>query len=166
VVLTPKRYLRMPATTSSVSELTDGGFRTTIVDDGGADPAAVTRIIACTGKIGHELIARRNELGATAAIVRVEQLYPVPSTEFLAIAQRYQSATEIVWVQEEPENMGARLFAMPFLHGLARPGVEVSWVAREASASPATGSSKVHDAEQQKLLDAAFGPVEQPVHIG
>ena len=96
VVLTPKRYLRMPATTSSVAELTDGGFRTTIVDDGGADPAAVTRIIACTGKIGHELIARRNEIGATAAIVRVEQLYPVPSTEFTAIVARYPSATEIV----------------------------------------------------------------------
>ena len=165
VVLTPKRYLRMPATTSSVSELTDGGFRTTIVDDGGADPATITRIIACTGKIGHELIARRDELGATAAIVRNEQLYPVPTAEFAAIAQQYPAVNEIVWVQEEPENMGARLFAMPFLHGLARPGVVVSWVAREASASPATGSSKVHDAEQQKLLDAAFGPVDEPVHI-
>src|SRR6185503_8521823 len=80
VVLTPKRYLRMPATNSTVAELTDGSFRTTIVDDGGADPAAITRIIACTGKIGHELIARRNELGdagaITTAIVRVEQLYP------------------------------------------------------------------------------------------
>jgi 2-oxoglutarate dehydrogenase complex dehydrogenase (E1) component-like enzyme len=89
----------------------------------------------------------------------------VPSSEFLAIAQRYQSTTQIVWVQEEPENMGARLFAMPLLHGLAGPGVEVAWVAREASASPATGSSKVHDAEQQKLLDAAFGPIDQPVTI-
>jgi 2-oxoglutarate dehydrogenase E1 component len=170
VVLTPKRYLRMPATVSPVSELTDGGFRATIVDDGAADPTTVTRIIACTGKIGHELIARRNELssppGVTAAIVRVEQLYPIPATDFRAIAQRYPSATEIVWVQEEPENMGARIFAMPLLHGLARPGVEVSWVARRASASPATGSSKVHDIEQQRLLDAAFGPLDEPATIG
>jgi 2-oxoglutarate dehydrogenase E1 component len=166
IVLTPKRYLRMPATNSSVAELTDGSFHCTIVDDGDVDPTTITRIISCTGKIGHELIARRAELGATAAIVRVEQLYPVPTGEFAAIAQRYPALTEIVWVQEEPENMGARLFAMPFLHGLARPGVEVLWVAREASASPATGSSKVHDAEQQQLLDAAFGPLEHPVHIG
>ena len=98
-------------------------------------------------------------------IVRDEQLYPVPTGEFRAIAERYAAVREIVWVQEEPENMGARLFAMPFLHGLARPGVIVSWVAREASASPATGSSKVHDEEQQKLLDAAFGPIEQPITI-
>jgi 2-oxoglutarate decarboxylase len=160
VVLTPKRYLRMPATLSPVSELTDGSFHTTIVDDGGADPGAVTRIIACTGKIGHELIARRNEIGATAAIVRVEQLYPVPDAEFVAIAQRYSAVRDIVWVQEEPENMGARLFAMPLLHGLARPGAEVSWVARKASASPATGSSKVHDIEQRQLLDAAFGDID------
>jgi 2-oxoglutarate decarboxylase len=165
IVLTPKRYLRMPVTSSTVGELTDGGFRTTIVDDGDADPATITRIISCTGKIGHELIAKRNEIGAVAAIVRVEQLYPVPTEEFTAIAERYQSVREIVWVQEEPENMGARIFAMPFLHGLARPGVAVSWVARAASASPATGSSKVHDIEQQKLLDAAFGPVEQPVTV-
>ena len=98
--------------------------------------------------------------------MRVEQLYPIPATEFTAIAQRYPAATEIVWVQEEPENMGARLFAMPLLHGLARPGVEVSWVARRASASPATGSSKVHDVEQQQLLDAAFGPLPEPATIG
>src|SRR5205814_2154445 len=86
VVLTPKRYLRMPATNSPVSDLTDGSFRTTIVDDGGADAGSIERIISCTGKIGHELIARRDELGATAAIVRVEQLYPIPVTEFTAIA--------------------------------------------------------------------------------
>ena len=170
VVLTPKRYLRMPATASPVSDFTDGGFRATIVDDGGVDPATVTRIIACTGKLGHELIAHRNELAGasvvTAAIVRVEQLYPVAATEFTAIAQRYPAATEIVWVQEEPENMGARLFAMPLLHGLARTGMEVSWVARRASASPATGSSKVHDIEQQQLLDAAFGPLPEPATVG
>ncbi|MDQ1466762.1 MAG: multifunctional 2-oxoglutarate metabolism enzyme [Actinomycetota bacterium] len=166
VVLTPKRYLRMPATNSPVSELTDGGFRTTIVDDGGADAGSIERIISCTGKIGHELIARREELGATAAIVRVEQLYPIPVTEFTAIAERYPSAREVVWVQEEPENMGARLFAMPLLHGLARPGMEVLWVARRASASPATGSSKVHDIEQRELLDAAFGPLSGPATIG
>ncbi|HEY5012570.1 MAG TPA: 2-oxoglutarate dehydrogenase E1 component, partial [Acidimicrobiia bacterium] len=165
VVLTPKRYLRMPATTSPISDLTDGGFRATIVDDGGADAGAITRIIACTGKVGHELIARRDELGATAAIVRVEQLYPVPGHEFTAIAARFPAVREIVWVQEEPENMGARLFAMPLLHGLAGPGVEVTWVARRASASPATGSSKVHDAEQQKLLDAAFGPLDEPATV-
>jgi 2-oxoglutarate dehydrogenase E1 component len=166
VVLTPKRYLRMPATTSPVSELTEGRFRETIVDDGGAEPATIARIIACTGKIGHELISKRDELGATAAIVRVEQLYPVPGRDFAAIAERYTSTTEIVWVQEEPENMGARLFAMPLLHGLARPGVTVSWVARRASASPATGSSKVHDVEQQQLLEAAFGPLDAPATIG
>ena len=93
VVLTPKRYLRMPATASPVSELTDGSFHATLVDDGGADPASITRIVACTGKIGHELIARRNELSAPAAVVRVEQLYPVAERDFVEIASRYASAT-------------------------------------------------------------------------
>ena len=69
------------------------------------------------------------------------------------------------WQRRHAENMGARIFAMPLLHGLARPGIEVSWVARRASASPATGSSKVHDSEQQRLLDAAFGPLENPVTV-
>ncbi len=156
VVLTPKRYLRMAATASPVDELTAGSFRPTIVDDGGLDPSAITRIVACSGKVGHELIARRDELGAPAAVVRVEQLYPVPETDFEAIVRSHPAVRDLVWVQEEPENMGARIFAMPLLHGLAPESVEVSWVARRASASPATGSSKVHDREQQALLDAAF----------
>jgi 2-oxoglutarate dehydrogenase E1 component len=165
VVLTPKRYLRMAATSSPVSELTDGEFHATLVDDGGADPASITRIVACTGKIGHELIARRAELSAPAAIVRVEQLYPVAEADFVAITERYSAATEIVWVQEEPENMGARIFAMPLLYGLAQGRMKVSWVARKGSASPASGSSKVHDVEQHAILDAAFAPLSEPTTI-
>jgi 2-oxoglutarate dehydrogenase E1 component len=156
VVLTPKRYLRMPATVSPVSELTDGAWRPTIVDDGGADAAAITRIVACSGKIGHELIARRVELGAPAAVVRVEQLYPVAEADFVEIMQKYASAREIVWVQEEPENMGAwrhlRARFGPMLFGR----FPLSGVSRAESASPATGSASCHKLEQQELLERAF----------
>jgi 2-oxoglutarate dehydrogenase E1 component len=154
VVLTPKRYLRVAASQSSVDELTHGGFRLVIGDPTDPDPTQVRRLILCSGKFAHELLAKRDELSAPVAIVRIEQLYPWPEREIAEQLRRYPDA-EVVWVQEEPGNMGARYFARRRVEELT-PGRTVAVVARAASPSPATGSSTVHDAEQQKLLEEAL----------
>ncbi|MFN8036975.1 MAG: multifunctional oxoglutarate decarboxylase/oxoglutarate dehydrogenase thiamine pyrophosphate-binding subunit/dihydrolipoyllysine-residue succinyltransferase subunit [Acidimicrobiia bacterium] len=160
VVLTPKRYLRMPATASPVADFVAGGFRATIVDDGDRDPGTIRRLLVCSGKIAHELGARRDELDAPVAIVRVEQLYPVPRAEITTAVLRYPMLRQALWVQEEPENMGARVFAMSFTRELVPGSIEVRFVARPASPSPATGSSQVHEHEQGQLLAAAFADVD------
>ena len=107
VVFTPKSLLRARAMRSPVSELLDGSFRETIDDPGVADPSAVTRIVLATGKVAHDAIAARDESGAPVAVVRVEQLYPWPYDQLAEIVERYPNATDLVWLQEEPENMGA-----------------------------------------------------------
>ncbi|HET9728235.1 MAG TPA: multifunctional oxoglutarate decarboxylase/oxoglutarate dehydrogenase thiamine pyrophosphate-binding subunit/dihydrolipoyllysine-residue succinyltransferase subunit, partial [Acidimicrobiia bacterium] len=152
VVMTPKRYLRMPVVASPVDAFVHGGF-SPVLDDPDA-PAAAQRLLFCTGKFAHELIARRNELHASAAIIRLEQLYPWPLHEVEAALQRYPTA-QVFWAQEEPGNMGARYFARRRIEELAG-GRPVEAVARAESPSPASGSSKVHDAEQQLLLEAAI----------
>lgn len=152
VIFTPKSMLRAVATRSPLTEFVDGAFHRVLPDT--AVPAAdVTRIVVATGKIAHEAMARRDEVGATSvAIVRVEQLYPWPAENIATVLAAYPNATEVVWLQEEPENMGA----WPFVHlrTLSWP-LPVRHVARAESASPATGSGLVHAAEQADLLTRA-----------
>ena len=156
VVFTPKRYLRMKASTSTVADLTDGAFQPVIADPNSPATDAARRVILCSGKFGHELIARRDEIGAPAVILRVEQLYPVPQNEVLTEIARYPGAKSVLWAQEEPENMGPAVFAMfqAMLH--RSDDFDVRLVARPPSASPASGSHEVHEAEQERLLQAAF----------
>jgi 2-oxoglutarate dehydrogenase E1 component/2-oxoglutarate decarboxylase len=156
VVFTPKRYLRVPATHSKVEDFTTGGFRATLPDPGAPDPASVTRLVLTTGKVAHELIAHRDATGAPVAIVRVEQLYPFPESEISAALSRYPNAREVLWVQEEPANMGAGPFVWPRLVRVVGDRAELRSVARKESSSPAGGSAKVHEVEQQHLLDEAI----------
>ena len=157
VCFTPKRYLRMPQTRSTVGELTDGRFHEVLDDPSTSlDRAAVQRVVLCTGKLAHELIGTRDEIGAPAAIVRLEQLYPWPEEQILAAIEGYRNATEVFWAQEEPANMGAYGFVHARLHRILRDRWTFHHVARDPSASPATGSATVHDAEQARLLAAAF----------
>jgi len=119
--------------------------------------SAANRILVCTGKIGHELRRERaRRHGTNTAIVSVEQLYPFPSDELASEFRRHSGAREIVWVQEEPANMGARAFVMSRLKRLAGDH-SLRSVRRSASASPATGSAKAHEIEQNALLQLAFG---------
>ncbi len=162
IVFTPKRYLRMPHTRSPVNALTDDRFHD-VLDDraiaaGTLDAQTVRRVVLCTGKIGHELMDRRDERNAAVAVVRVEQLYPFPGDEIDEVLGRYPNATQVWWVQEEPENMGAWIFVHGRLHRLLRDR-DLRHIAREASASPATGSQTVHDREQHELLEAAVADV-------
>jgi len=124
------------------------------------DAASVRRVILCTGKLGHELIARRDELSAPAAVVRVEQLYPWPEAQILAILDRYPAAKQVFWVQEEPGNMGAWNFVHGRLHKLLRERAELRHIARATSASPASGSLTVHEREQEQLLADAFADLD------
>ncbi len=159
VCFTPKKYLRMKQTHSPVSALSDDLFHPVLEDRSDTlDVANVRRVILCTGKIGHELMDRRDELNASIAILRIEQLYPWPESEILAALDRYTATTQLWWVQEEPANMGAWNYAHGKLHRIVRERADLHHIARHASGSPASGSTKVHDREQRELLDAALTP--------
>ncbi|MGL3149903.1 multifunctional oxoglutarate decarboxylase/oxoglutarate dehydrogenase thiamine pyrophosphate-binding subunit/dihydrolipoyllysine-residue succinyltransferase subunit [Microbacterium sp. A82] len=155
IVFTPKAMLRLRGATSSVEDFTQGRFQPVIDDNRGVDPAAVKRVLVHSGKVHWDL---RSELeknpNPEIALVRLEQLYPTPIDALKAITDSYPNA-ELVWVQEEPENQGA----WPFL-ALAFADVpgdrQFRTVARTASASPASGSSKVHAVEQADLLKRAL----------
>ena len=155
IVMTPKRYLRMPATASPVARVHDGRLPARARRPGAAGRRRRASMF-CSGKFGHELIARRDAEHAPVAIVRLEQLYPWPRDEIAAALARYPDA-EVIWAQEEPGNMGARYFARRRIEEIAA-GRPVDVVARAESPSPASGSSTVHDAEQKALLDAAIRP--------
>ena len=155
VVFTPKSMLRHPGSSSPIEELTTGRFQTVLGDDPAY--AGARRVLIGTGKIFlHELRAERQRRGDTStAIIGLEQLYPFPMTRLTRMLEQYPDAREVVWVQEEPKNMGAHFYVMPRLHAIVRhPGVMS--VKRRASASPATGSGKAHQFEQQAILALAF----------
>jgi 2-oxoglutarate dehydrogenase E1 component len=155
IVFTPKSMLRAPQTRSPLIEFERGAFRS-VIDDVVVDASLVTRAILASGKIAHEVNGRRNENGIqTVAIIRVEQLYPWPRAAIDETLSRYPNLLEIFWLQEEPENMGAWPFVHLQMHSQFR-GMSVGHVARAESASPATGSSLIHNAEQADLVTRAF----------
>jgi multifunctional 2-oxoglutarate metabolism enzyme len=156
VVMTPKWLLRLPDARSKAEELTQGHFMETLDDPFVEDKAAVKRVLLCSGKIAYQLGGIRNEKEHPAAIVRVEQFYPYPGDQIVEILERYPNASEVYWVQEEPVNMGAWAFIQPRLLGALPDRMRLNHVARFESASPATGSTKVHEQEQQELLESAF----------
>jgi len=155
VVFTPKSMLRHADSSSAVEALTAGRFHT-VLGDLEERPDA-RRVVVCTGKVVHELHAeRKRRKDDTTAIISVEQLYPFPNTPLAETLARYPEAREVVWVQEEPKNMGAHFYVVPRLKAAFRRG-GVRSVKRQASASPATGSGKAHQVEQRTLLALAFG---------
>ena len=155
IVFTPKSMLRAPATRSALADFEDGAFAR-VLDDHLEDKSAVRKVVLASGKIAHEALARRDEEGLRrVAIVRVEQLYPWPAEEIESVIASYPGATEVVWLQEEPENMGAWPFVHLQMHKALRDK-SVAHVARNESASPATGSHLIHDAEQTDLLVRAL----------
>ena len=153
VVFTPKSMLRHPEASSPIEEFSNGNFLRVRPDP---EVNNARRILLCTGKIGHELrIERKKKRIDDIAITFVEQMYPFPEAEIAAELQKHANAREIVWVQEEPANMGALNYMLPRLRHLAgeRPVMSVK---RSASPSPATGSAKAHDVEQKALLSLAL----------
>ena len=158
IVMTPKSLLRLPAAASSLDELASGRYRRVLADEL-ADPAKVTRVVLCTGKIYYELADERARRADPAtAIVRLETLYPWwPHLVAAATTELYPKLTEVMWVQDEPSNMGAAQFVAPRLQALvAGRGIKFELISRAESASPATGSHKAHVIEQQEILGKAF----------
>jgi 2-oxoglutarate dehydrogenase E1 component len=156
ICFTPKSMLRHPDASSPLASLSKGRFQT-VVPDTQASPGEVTRILICTGKIGHDLANERKRLNNTStAILYLDQIYPFPEAEILAAIAPYENARELVWVQEEPANMGAHSFVKPRLRRLAGAKLPVRSITRQAAASPATGSAKAHQMEQHTLLSLAF----------
>ena len=153
VVFTPKSMLRHPDASSPIEDLTHKQFLNVLPDN---DVSDAKRILFCTGKIGHELCAERKKRGDTStAIVFLEQLYPFPDAELSAVLERHPNAEDLVWVQEEPSNMGALFYVQPRLKRIAGKR-HLLTVKRSASATPATGSAKAHEVEQRTLLTLAF----------
>ncbi|HEY0546783.1 MAG TPA: multifunctional oxoglutarate decarboxylase/oxoglutarate dehydrogenase thiamine pyrophosphate-binding subunit/dihydrolipoyllysine-residue succinyltransferase subunit [Pyrinomonadaceae bacterium] len=157
VVMTPKSLLRLPAATSTVGELTTGGFRPVIDDREVADKEKVRRIVLCGGKVFYDLSAARKKSGDDhVAIVRLEQFYPFPETALREIFASYPNATQLVWTQEEAKNMGGWHFVQPRLFNLLARSSRPYFVGRTASASPATGSYTIHELEQRTLVEQSL----------
>ena len=153
VVFTPKSMLRHPDALSPLEDLTHQRFLPVIPDTEARD---TKRVLICTGKIGHELRAeRQRRQDMNTAIVFLEQMYPFPEAELAAEFERHATARDIVWVQEEPSNMGAVFYMLPRLRRISNERPVLS-VKRSGSASPATGSAKAHEVEQKTLLALAF----------
>ncbi len=151
VVFTPKSLLRHPKCISTLDEMAKGGFNE-VLDDTEAKANGVERVAFCSGKLYYDLLKRKEEVGANdVALVRVEQLYPLPKKQLDAVVNKYKNAKTHLWVQEEPENMGAWSY---MLRSYREVAMEV--VARPASASPASGSVKRYESRQTAIIDKVF----------
>jgi 2-oxoglutarate dehydrogenase E1 component len=161
VILTPKSLLRAHSSRSPVTELVEGRFHEVLDDPAYAGAAAgeresVRRVVLASGKVALDAIALRDQRALPAAVVRVEQLYPWPGLMVLDTISQYPTATEVVWLQEEPENMGPWNFVSSRLTRLLPEGMSLRHVTRTESASPASGSHTVHQHEQAELLERTF----------
>jgi len=158
VVMSPKSLLRSPAATSKLADFTEGGFRRIIPDPSVKDPQKIDRVLLCTGKVYYDLVAAREERGLDdVAIIRLEQLYPLRKEEILEALSVFNERIPVVWVQEEPKNLGAWNFVNRELAGFIAGSFPWSCVSRPLSASPATGSAKRHAREQAHLVAEALG---------
>ncbi|HEY0718567.1 MAG TPA: multifunctional oxoglutarate decarboxylase/oxoglutarate dehydrogenase thiamine pyrophosphate-binding subunit/dihydrolipoyllysine-residue succinyltransferase subunit, partial [Streptosporangiaceae bacterium] len=154
IVFTPKSMLRLKSATSPASAFTSGSFQPLIGEPEDFDAAQVRKVVLCTGKVYYDLAEQRRASGSTAAIVRVERLYPLPLDELRAELARYPQAGQLVWAQEEPANMGAwprMALKLPELLGR-----KLELVSLPASSAPATGSAKQHAATHKQLLETAL----------
>ncbi len=155
VLFTPKSLLRARSAHSPIEALTTGTFRE-VLDDQAVDPAAVKRVVLASGKISHTLAARRDKEQAPVAVVRVEQLYPWPFEQVAAALARYPNTKELVWLQEEPENMGPWNAVKGRLYEAHGDTHTIQRISRYEGGSPATGSATIHAQEQEQLLAAAL----------
>ena len=151
VVFTPKQLLRLKAAASSVEDFTQGSFKPVLADTSGLDEKNVTRVVMVSGRLYYDLEAERQKKGITdTAIIRIEQLYPLPVEEIQEQLDRYPNVTDIVWAQDEPANQGQ----WPFIAVNLLPELKnnIRLASRRAAASPATGTGKRHAAELESLI--------------
>src|SRR5450631_1502615 len=157
IIMTPKSLLRHPMSVSRLEDFTVGGFRNIIDEIDPIKPAAVTRVVLCSGKVYFDLLkARRESTIDSVAVVRLEQLYPFPSEEYEAILRKYANAREIVWCQEEPQNQGGWYQIRHRLQSKLGEQRELLYAGRAGAAAPATGISVLHEQQQKNLVAAAL----------
>lgn len=153
IMFTPKSLLRYPQAVSSKDEFIKGGFKR-VIDDQYNNPDSVTRVVLCSGKIYYDLLKKKNELDVDdIALVRIEQIYPLPTNEIFEVISKYKKALKLLWVQEEPMNMGAWYFIKNELEHLLIEGVY-----RIPSGSPAVGLNELHFMQQNELINKVFKP--------
>jgi 2-oxoglutarate dehydrogenase E1 component len=161
ILFTPKSLLRHPQATSRLEELTSGHFRPVIDDVFFArNPERAERVLMCTGKVYYDLLPEAEKLGSNRpAIIRLEQLYTFPWNELRQVLPRYRGAKELIWVQEEPLNMGAWRYLEAKLRELVAEGhgMQIRYVGRPERASPAEGYPAAHAAEQTRIIQEALG---------
>jgi 2-oxoglutarate dehydrogenase E1 component len=152
VVFTPKKLLRYPKAVSGMEEMTSGSFREVIADDS-VSPKQVDTVVLCSGKVFYEIMEQKEkrEAGSNMAVVRIEQLYPLPEKQIRQVIAGYSKNAKLIWAQEEPENMGAWSYMLRMLRDL-----NLTVVSPAASASPATGSPKVHEKRMTAMMDRLF----------
>jgi 2-oxoglutarate dehydrogenase E1 component len=160
IVMSPKSLLRHKEAVSSLDELATGQWQNVIGEVDKIDTKKVRRILVCSGKVYYELLAWRREQKITdIAILRLEQQYPFPHQEYKAAVAEFGHATEVVWVQEEPQNQGAWYRLRAYLRADIDARKVLFYAGRAVSASPAVGYAAKHNAEQKQLVQDAFAPV-------
>ena len=155
IVFTPKSLLRTPDASSRLDELAHGAFLPLIDEIDALDPAGVTRLVFCSGRLYYDLLRQRRarQIGEIA-LIRVEQLYPWPDLELAALLARYPQVSDIVWAQDEPLNQGAwRYVAYPIRMAT---GITLRYAGRPESSSPATGYASLHKQQLDDILQAAL----------
>ena len=158
VVMTPKSLLRLPQAASAIDELAEGAFHP-VLDDPTlpGDPSGVKRLVFCSGKVFYDIInADMRKSASHVAISRIELLYPFPGDDVREQLRLYPNLEEIVWLQEEPSNMGARKWVVPKLVKEAAEGITVRWISREERSSPAEGYPAMHRKEQDRIVTEAL----------
>jgi len=154
IVMTPKSLLRLPAASSTIDQLQGGGFQPVMDDARISDKSAVERIVLCSGKVFYDLEAGREESNQRrVAVIRLEQFYPFPAEKLKEIFASFPKATQLFWTQEEPKNMGGWSFVEDRLRKVKPENVELRYVGRAVSASPATGSYAIHEMEHKQIVN-------------
>jgi 2-oxoglutarate dehydrogenase E1 component len=162
VVMTPKSLLRLPEAAATLDELARGTFQP-LIDDAAAQtrPGDITRLLLCSGKVYYDLVGSEARAATSGvAVVRLESLYPFPAGDLTRLFAAYPNLREVIWVQEEPENMGAWPYVAPLLRELTPE--PLAYVGRPPRSSPAEGSPAWHAAEQARIVTAAFGETARP----
>jgi 2-oxoglutarate dehydrogenase E1 component len=160
ILMTPKSLLRLPAATSTLEELANGSFQRVIDDPRFADDAdreRVRKLVLCSGKVYYDIVAHEErEQAGHIGVARVELLYPFPETELIELLETYPNLERVVWVQEEPRNMGARAYMRRRMAGILPERLSYDYVGRQLRAAPGEGYSAAHKREQARIVRVAL----------
>jgi 2-oxoglutarate dehydrogenase E1 component len=157
IIMTPKSLLRHKACISTLEDLTQGEYQWVLPEIDEIDPEKVKRVILCCGKLYYELLEkRRQDKNDSVAIVRLEQIYPLPGPQLNKILSVYSNTNDLLWCQEEPKNQGAWDFCKPRLAAMLDKRWTVNYAGRQPSSAPAVGSAKLHALQQKEILEQAF----------